>query len=176
VSDQLVSVNNDLSVARRAVEAIVGAYPNGGFGCRLMAPRAGYFDALIIEKMFRHHATASISGWDSINGYAREVSRKPYFSGAPQRVPPSRLLSNGNRRSLNQTQPNVRFGARPMFHNNGFGETGGRRRKAKMSALSKVGMSVFSLLVVRFGGYGSDGCGADVSEVLEPGRRRHGRF
>ena len=32
-------------------------------------------------------------------------------------------ISNGNRRSLNQTQPNVRFGARPMFHNNGFGET-----------------------------------------------------
>jgi hypothetical protein len=27
-----------------------------------------------------------------------------------------------------------------------------------MSALSKVGMSVFSLLVVRFGGCGSDGC------------------
>src|SRR5260221_5981384 len=35
------------------------------------------------------------------------------------------------------------------------------RRKAKMSALSKVGMSVFPLLVVRFGGCGSDGCGAD---------------
>jgi hypothetical protein len=33
--------------------------------------------------------------------------------------------------------------------------------KAKMSALSKVGMSVFYLLVVRFGGYGSDECGAD---------------
>jgi hypothetical protein len=35
------------------------------------------------------------------------------------------------------------------------------RRKAKMSALSKVGMSVFFLLVVRFGGCGSNGCGAD---------------
>ena len=34
------------------------------------------------------------------------------------------------------------------------------RREAKMPALSKVGMSVFSLLVVRFGGCGSDGCGA----------------
>jgi hypothetical protein len=83
VSDQLVSVNNDLSVARRAVEAIVGAYPNGGFGCRLMAPRARYFDALIVEKMFRHQATASISGWDSINGYARKVSRKPYLVALP---------------------------------------------------------------------------------------------
>ena len=31
------------------------------------------------------------------------------------------------------------------------------RRKAKMSALSKVGMSVFALLVVGFGGEGSDG-------------------
>jgi hypothetical protein len=83
VSDQLVLVNNDLSVARRAVEAIISAYPSDGFGCRLMAPRAGYFDAVIVEKMFRHHATASISGWDSINGYAREVSRKPYLVALP---------------------------------------------------------------------------------------------
>src|ERR1700720_1501563 len=30
-----------------------------------------------------------------------------------------------------------------------------------MSALSKVGMSVFYLLVARFGGCASDGCGAD---------------
>src|ERR1700694_4363228 len=36
------------------------------------------------------------------------------------------------------------------------------RRKAKMSALSKVVMSVFSLLVVRFGGCGSDGTGDRV--------------
>jgi UvrD-like helicase family protein len=41
------------------------------------------------------------------------------------------------------------------------------RRKAKMSALSKVGMSVFSLLVVRFGGCGSDGCGADEQARAE---------
>jgi hypothetical protein len=41
------------------------------------------------------------------------------------------------------------------------------RRKAKMSALSKVGMSVFSLLVVRFGGCGSDGCGADEQKRAE---------
>jgi hypothetical protein len=48
-----------------------------------MAPRARYFDALIVEKMFRHHATASISGWDSINRCAREVSRKPYLVALP---------------------------------------------------------------------------------------------
>src|SRR5882724_4271608 len=35
------------------------------------------------------------------------------------------------------------------------------------SALSKVGMSVFSLLVVRFGGCGSDGCGADEQARAE---------
>jgi hypothetical protein len=39
--------------------------------------------------------------------------------------------------------------------------------KAKMSALSKVGMSVFYLLVVRFGGYGSDECGADEQARAE---------
>ena len=106
MSDQLVSVNNDLSVARRAVEAIVGAYPNGGFGCRLMAPRAGYFDALIVEKMFRHHATPSISGWDSINGYAREVSRKPYLVALPSaRVPPSRLLTAAAKRRQGGCRP-----------------------------------------------------------------------
>jgi hypothetical protein len=44
------------------------------------------------------------------------------------------------------------------------------RRKAKMSALSKVGMSVFCLLVVRFGGCGSDGCGADEQTRAESDR------
>src|ERR1700687_2344110 len=39
--------------------------------------------------------------------------------------------------------------------------------KAKMSALSKVGMSVFFLLVERFGGCGSDGCGADEQARAE---------
>jgi hypothetical protein len=41
------------------------------------------------------------------------------------------------------------------------------RRKAKMSALSKVGMSVFFLLVVRFGGCGSDGRGVDEQTRTE---------
>src|ERR1700736_6169551 len=45
-----------------------------------------------------------------------------------------------------------------IFHNIPYANPS-CRRKAKMSALSKVGMSVFSLLVVRFGGCGSDGCG-----------------
>src|ERR1700738_1088131 len=44
------------------------------------------------------------------------------------------------------------------------------RRKAKMSALSKVGMSVFSLLVVRLGGCGSDECGADEQARAESDR------
>src|SRR5260370_38543822 len=39
-----------------------------------------------------------------------------------------------------------------------------------MSALSKVGMSVFFLLVVRFGGCGSDGCGADEQARTESDR------
>jgi hypothetical protein len=37
----------------------------------------------------------------------------------------------------------------------------------RRSALSKVGMSVFSLLVVRFGGCGSDGYGADEQTRAE---------
>jgi hypothetical protein len=53
-----------------------------------------------------------------------------------------------------------------IFHNNGCVRRG-CRRKAKMSALSKVGMSVFALLVVRFGGCGSDGCGADEQARAE---------
>jgi delta 1-pyrroline-5-carboxylate dehydrogenase len=62
VSKELVSFNNDLSVARRAVEAVVGAYPDGGFGCSLMAPRAGNFDALIVEKVFGHDITTAVLG------------------------------------------------------------------------------------------------------------------
>jgi hypothetical protein len=57
VSEQLVSVNNDFSVARCAGEAIVSAYPNDGFGCCLMASRTGNFDALIVEEMFGHYST-----------------------------------------------------------------------------------------------------------------------
>ncbi len=41
------------------------------------------------------------------------------------------------------------------------------KRKAKMSALSKVGMSVFDLLVTGFGGWGSDGCCADEQARAE---------
>jgi hypothetical protein len=36
-----------------------------------------------------------------------------------------------------------------------------------MSALSKVGISVFYLVVVRFGGCGSDGVGADEQTIVE---------
>src|SRR3954464_13229637 len=43
-------------------------------------------------------------------------------------------------------------------------------RKARMSALSKVGMSVSCLLVERFGGCGSDGCGADEQARAESDR------
>jgi len=57
VGEQLVSVNNDFSVARCAGEAIVSAYPNDGFGCCLMASRTGNFDALIVEEMFGHYST-----------------------------------------------------------------------------------------------------------------------
>jgi hypothetical protein len=57
VGDQLVSVNNDVSVARCACEAIVSVYPNDGFGCCLMASRTGNFDALIVEEMFGHYRT-----------------------------------------------------------------------------------------------------------------------
>src|SRR6202051_704707 len=56
-----------------------------------------------------------------------------------------------------------------MFHNNGSAKET-CRRKAKMSALSKVGMSVFCLLVVRFGGCGSDGCSADEQARAESDR------
>src|SRR5712675_1893024 len=41
-----------------------------------------------------------------------------------------------------------------------------------MSALSKVGMSVFYLLVVRFGGCGSDGCLRSPPAVLDMGKTR----
>jgi len=40
------------------------------------------------------------------------------------------------------------------------------KRKAKMSALSKVGMSVFDLFT-GFGGWGSNGCGADEQARAE---------
>src|SRR5437588_7651543 len=53
------------------------------------------------------------------------------------------------------------------FHNNGRANDS-CSSKAKMSALSKVEMSVFYLLVVRFGGCGSDGCGADEQTRAEP--------
>jgi len=75
-------------------------------------------------------------------------------------------ISNGNRRSLNQTQPNVRFGARPMFHNNGSA-TRVCRRKAKMSALSKVEMSV-SAPFWEFGGCHFDGHGGDEQARAKP--------
>jgi hypothetical protein len=52
-----------------------------------------------------------------------------------------------------------------MFHNSRWTKTG-CRRKAKMSALSKVGMSVFDLFT-GFGGWGSDGCGADEQARAE---------
>jgi hypothetical protein len=57
VGEQLVSVNNDFSVARCTGEAIVSAYPNDGFGCCLMASRTGNFDVLIVEEMFGHYST-----------------------------------------------------------------------------------------------------------------------
>jgi hypothetical protein len=68
-----------------------------------------------------------------------------------------------------KTEGSALRGARKpvMFHN--IRLTNVRcRRKAKMSALSKVGMSVFLLLVVRFGGCGSDGCGYCQSRVSGP--------
>jgi hypothetical protein len=40
VSEQLVWINNDLFVARRAVKVVVGAYPDGSFWRGLMTPRA----------------------------------------------------------------------------------------------------------------------------------------
>src|SRR5258706_5383599 len=65
-----------------------------------------------------------------------------------------------------------------MFHN--LRSANGRcRRKAKMSALSKVGMSVLSLLVVRVGGCGSDGVlmsKRELSRIDVPARLDGGRL
>ena len=54
------------------------------------------------------------------------------------------------------------------FRNDGFANAS-CSSKAKMSALSKVGISVFSLLVVRVGGCEPDGCGADEQARAEFG-------
>jgi hypothetical protein len=79
ISEQFVSINNDLIVARRAVEMVVGIYPNGGFWRGLMTPRAEYFDALIVEKIFRHNTTIGAAGT-----FPKSARRSPHVLFHPQ--------------------------------------------------------------------------------------------
>jgi hypothetical protein len=45
-------VDHNLGVAPRTGVAVIGPYPVNRFECRLMATRAGNFDALIVEQVF----------------------------------------------------------------------------------------------------------------------------
>ncbi len=54
LSKQCILVDDNVGVAPRTDVAVIGPYPFDGFGRRLMATRAGNFDALIVEQVFGH--------------------------------------------------------------------------------------------------------------------------
>jgi hypothetical protein len=51
LSKQCILVDDNLGVAPCTDVAVIGPYPVDGFGCRLMAARAGNFDTLIVEQV-----------------------------------------------------------------------------------------------------------------------------
>jgi hypothetical protein len=92
-----------------------------------------------------------VEGWQNQKAYNRVPFPTPLYTITEvQKCPLS-----GAKQSL----------FRLIFHNVGSAKPL-CRRKAKMSALSKVGMSVFDLFT-GFGGWGSDGCGADEQARAE---------